>query len=667
MSELRLETYRLPAAPLGADNPLPPFSPPSHQPVLSGKPESDPDAGYLPNYLPYSLQDGYNRQREVTDLKVAVLENDILKAVFLLEYGGRLWSLLHKPTGRELLYVNPMLQFGNLAIRNAWFSGGVEWNMGVIGHTPFTCSPLFAVRLSTPDGTPVLRLYEWERIRQAAYQIDIYLPDGSPVLYVRPRIVNPFDHPLPMYWWSNIAVPERADVRVIVPAPDAYQFALSVADLRTVALPVVDGTDVTYTTNGSRAADFFFRIPQNHRPWITALDANGTGLVQVSTAALRGRKLFLWGTGSGGKRWQEWLNGPATAYLEIQAGLAPTQLEYATIPPHAEVEWLEAYGLLQADPALVHGADWNAAQNAVESQIEHLLPYAAFEAEFKRGDVWKDMPSADIIQRGSGWGALEALRRQTVGQPAFAGAALNFDASLSADQQPWLTLLMTGRFPDSDAEPVAGILTQHEWHALLEASLASAPDAGWEAWLHLGVMRFHTGDQDGAQRAWETSLIRRRTPWALRNLGWLARRQGQHEQAAILYAEAHALKPHLLPLLIETARALIDAGRAADCLALLDQASTARRATGRLRLLEVEAGLAAGDLERVGRLFDAGFDIADYREGDEMLTALWVRYHVARLSRDEGRPADEALTRRVRRDYPIPAQFDFRMNIPESG
>src|SRR5262249_7707923 len=151
------------------------------------------------------------------------------------------------------------------------FSGGVEWNMGVIAHTPFTVSPLFAARVNAPDGTPILRLYEWERIRQAAYQIDAYLPDGSPVLYVRPRLVNPFDHDLPMYWWSNTAVVERDDIRILAPAAEAYQYALSVDDLATVAMPVVDGRDVTYTTRaGKRAADYFFLIPQGQRPWVTS-------------------------------------------------------------------------------------------------------------------------------------------------------------------------------------------------------------------------------------------------------------------------------------------------------------------------------------------------------------------------------------------------------------
>ncbi|MEO8394403.1 MAG: DUF5107 domain-containing protein [Chloroflexota bacterium] len=662
MSELRMETWRIPAAEVGADNPLPPLERPRYQPVLGGKSEDDPTAGYVRDYMPYPVQDGYTRQRTMTDISVAVLENDILRATFMLPYGGRLWSLIHKASGRELLFTNPMFQPANLAMRNAWYSGGVEWNMGVIAHTSFTVSPLFAARVTAPDGTPILRLYEWERIRQAAYQIDAYLPDGSSVLYVRPRLVNPFDHDLPMYWWSNIAVPEREDIRVIAPAAEAYQYALSVDDLATVAMPVVDGRDVTYSTRGQRAEDYFFLIPEGQRPWVTSLDAEGKGLIQASTDALRGRKLFLWGTGTGGRRWQEWLNGAGNNYLEIQAGLAPTQLEYATLAPKADFAWLEAYGLMDADAKTVHGADWAAARAHVEGKLEALVSRAEMDAELKRGASWQDQPPSEILQRGVGWGELEALRRQKAGQAPFAGKGLDFSGSMTTLQKPWVKLLETGSFPESGSEmPSAGILVQKEWRDLLEKAVKS--NGGWEAWLHIGNMRFHAGDRDGAKQAWETSLSKERTAWALRDLAVLARQDGQLAQAAEYYREAQKLQPGLLPLLIETGRVLIDAGATGEFLALLASLPEPMRENGRLHLLEVEAGLATGDLDRVGYLLDQGFEIVDYQEGDEILTELWFKYHAERISRNEGVLVDEALMERVRREKPIPALFDFRMKI----
>lgn len=110
--------------------------------------------GKLLTSYPYRQYNCYNRKLQQKNLKTAILENDYLKAVFLPEMGGRLWSLLDKKTGRNLLYTNDVIRPGNLAIRNAWVSGGVEWNIGMIGHTPFTMETLFTASLEDESGTP---------------------------------------------------------------------------------------------------------------------------------------------------------------------------------------------------------------------------------------------------------------------------------------------------------------------------------------------------------------------------------------------------------------------------------------------------------------------------------------------------------------------------------
>ena len=68
--------------------------------------------GMIKTILPYGIQDNYNRDRKPRKFKAAILENENLKAVFLPELGGRLWSLYHKKLNRELLYVNPVFQPG---------------------------------------------------------------------------------------------------------------------------------------------------------------------------------------------------------------------------------------------------------------------------------------------------------------------------------------------------------------------------------------------------------------------------------------------------------------------------------------------------------------------------------------------------------------------------
>lgn len=666
MSELRVQTWSMPAADLGPANPLPPLLSErelhvteSVDPAVPAEMLQNTAYGHLPNILPYSMQDGYSRERHAREFRVAVLENDILRATFLLEFGGRLWSLFQKPSQRELLSVNPVFQTANLALRNAWFSGGVEWNIGTIGHSPFTCSPLFAARVNGPDKTPVLRMYEWERIRQVPFQIDAYLPDGSPVLFVRVSLRNPHAYNVPMYWWSNIAVPERPSTRVIVPASSAYRFTYD--RLKVVPVPYMEKNDISYPVNIRHSSDFFFHIPEGQRPWITALDAYGKGLVQVSTGRLKGRKLFVWGMASGGRHWQEFLSMPGQAYIEIQAGLARTQLEHVPMPAKTEWAWLEAYGLLEADSSAVHGLDWERATVSTDASIEKLIPRATLEAEFERGASFASQPPAEILQRGSGWGALERLRQETAGEPPFYSTGLVFDdQSLGTEQAPWADLLHKGKFPlpSPDSEP-NGTIVQREWSNLLEH--VEGIDENWLALLHLGTMKYYLGDRVGARRYWKRSLSLENTPWALRNLAILDRDENKLGAAAKKYIAACRIMPSLLPLVLECGQFLIEAGFARQWLDLFSGFPDRIRDNARTQLLEAQAALIVGNLATVEDFFSRHPTIVDIREGEVSLAKLWFNYHAQCLSTAENIPIGEKLMARVRQEFPLPGHFDFRM------
>jgi len=669
MSDLRVETWSMPGADLGPESPLPPLQTAGDPHEVTGGPGVPKDMlenmayGRVPSSLPYTTQNGYTRRLRPREFRVAVLENDCLRATFLLELGGRLWSLVHKPSGQELLECSPVFQPGNLAIRNAWFSGGVEWNIGLIGHSVFTCSPLFAARVTRGDGTPVLRLYEWERIRQVPFQIDAYLPDDSPVLFVRVRITNPNEGDVPMYWWSNIAVPEAVGTRVLVPAESAFKFGYGGEGLGLCPIPMVDGTDVSYSTSSDRSTDYFYYVQDGRRPWITALDQDGRGLVQTSTDRLKGRKLFLWGQGAGGKHWQTYLSKPGHAYIEIQAGLARTQAEHVRMPAGADWTWLEAYGLMEADSEAVHGPDWPAAQQIVEDRLEHLIPRSSLNAELDRGRELADRPPDELIQRGSGWGALESRRRQALGQPPFCSPGLVFgDEGLGNAQAPWLALLEEDAF--LDVEPTAEpneYLVQAEWRETLEQAVAAGRGANWLAWLHLGVMRYYARDRDAAREAWQTSLGQVKTPWATRNLAVLAGEDNQLDEAADLYRSACRMRPSLLPLVVECGQALLKANRHDEWLDLLAEFPDSVRTAGRVRLLEGQAALALRDLDRVAEVLDSRAIIDDLREGERSLSNLWFEFHEQRMAAEEGIPLDDTLRARVRREFPVPQELDFRM------
>ncbi|MER8061238.1 MULTISPECIES: DUF5107 domain-containing protein [unclassified Streptomyces] len=645
VTRIRREVLTLPAAELGPDNPLPPLRPLDEVHRIDDRDREDiprdmaRGLGYAPlrSLLPVRLRDGYGRTRAPRRLDALVIENDRLRATVLPGLGGRVASLLHLPTGRELLYRNPVFQPADFALNGAWFSGGIEWNIGATGHTALSCAPVHAARVPAPDGGEMLRLWEWERLRDLPFQVDLWLPDGSDFLHVGVRVRNPHEHPVPAYWWSNIAVPE--EVRVLAPAEQAWQFGYE-RRLRRVPVPSYDGIDRTYPLNSPHAADYFYDVPDGRRRWIAALDADGRGLVQTSTDALRGRKLFVWGSGPGGRRWQRWLTEPGTGgYCEIQAGLARTQLEHVRLEPESEVSWLEAYGPLDSSPA----GEWPGAVRRAEEKLESALPRARVEEAYTRWRAHADTEPGEILATGSGWGALEVLR--TGGK--LAGTPFP-ESTLGEAQQPWRELLRTGSLPaPRGPEPAGDTLVAPHWRDLLE----SAP-ATWHTEYHLGIAQWHAGDRAQAVRSWERALRLAPARWPLlRALAVADADGGHHERAAERYAEAFGdlcgtgrpEDPDRIAeraaLGRETLEALLGTGRTADARGVWERLPRTVRRRGRFRLLEAELLLAEGRRAEARAVFDAGFEIADLREGSQALDRVWAR-----------------LT-----DEPLPARYDFRM------
>lgn len=660
MSSVRTETYTIPAASLGHENPLPMLR---HRPSATASGEVDEGVtpedrkffgyGLDEGWLPHRGQDDYDRRRVNRQFQAIVLENEVLKAIILPEVGGRLWSLVHQPTGRELLFVNPVFQPANLAVRGAWIAGGIEWNACVSGHAPYTCSPVFAAVVEDKHAGDVLRIYEWDRTRCVPYQLDFWLPRNSPTLFVYVRLLNPHAQTIPMYWWSNIALPESPDVRVIAPAKSAYTYAYGGA-VHAARVPSDRNVDVSYATNIPSGADYFFRIPEGTSPWIAALDREGTGLVQTSTSRLRGRKLFAWGANPGGRRWQEFLSTPGNPYFEIQAGLARTQMECLPMPGGAEWDWVEAYGLMQCDPAKVHGSNWDAAVDEVSHRLERGLSREALGAQLQQSAALADRPPQRILHRGSGWGALERHRRERSGERPLCTTGLVFDdESLGDDQSPWLTLLRQGTLPERDPEQEPGAwMIQREWRELLEPSVRERHGDHWLTHLHLGFMHYADGNLATAEEAWRRSLQRRPSGWAYRCLAALCGMAGRTEEALSLYDRAHQLLPELRPLLVEYCEALLASHRAAEVLSLVDSLPSATRRHSRVQLLEASAGLALGLPDRWQPILQEDYELVDIREGETSLTEFWL----ALQSRD--RPDDDRRLLNASRD-----RYEFRRQL----
>lgn len=606
--------------------------------------------GEIKGCYPYKEQNQYMGELEEGPVAVAILENDFLKATFLTEYGGRLWQLIDKKTGRDLLYTNDVIRPRNLAIRNAWISGGVEWNIGAIGHSPFTCEKLYVAE-SIENGVPILRMYEYERIRQVTYQMDFWLEENADMLYCRMRIDNRNDDMVPMYWWSNIAVPECENGRIIVPAEYAYKNS-SDHNVRKVKTPVDPelNKDISFYENTEAPVDYFFDIADTQKKYIAHVDGVGQGLLQLSSSRLRGRKLFSWGHLSGSDNWQNILTRNGGKYIEIQAGLAKTQYECIPMPPHTAWEWIECYTGISLEAEKVQG-DYEKAVEIVDAVVEDIWKSKDLDQMVKETKETIGKKAFNLCSKGSGFGFLANMMRQKNGE-ALISEHLAF-SSKDTKVAEWIHLLEKGFFMDKEISEVpSSFVCEKRWINELEKSVKDKGKHNWYTWYQLGIIYIHQGLYEKGIDCMRQSLFKEVNPWSYHGLAYAYANRMEINEAQEYALKAIAIGKDDYSLCESCMKLMLDHKVYTGIKKAYDQLTPALKENGRLKMYMGFAYVHLGQIdEAIGILKDqGGLKVDDIREGEVSLTELWMRIY-------------QAMHPSVKEeDILVPIEYDFRMN-----
>lgn len=671
---ISFEEYIINSADLGKCNPLPDFKNVSY--IHAGYEMTDRiteeekagiGKGMISTMLPYKLQDGYNRTRALRKFQAVRLENEYLRAIFLPELGGRLWSLYDKKNNKELLYKNSVFQPANLALRNAWFSGGVEFNVGIKGHNPLTCSPLFAEILNFADGTQILKMYEYERIREISYSISVCLPENSELLYIQNRVENTSDDDKYSYWWSNIAVPETDKTRVIVPANETFLSSYNEGQyiVDKIPNPIYEDKDLSYPKNSVRSQDFFYKIPDLEAKWIAAVQEDGHGLLQLSDQKMIGRKLFVWGQGAGGRHWGEWLSEEGQSYVEIQAGLARTQLEHLPMKAGECWQWVEAYGAVNCDAEAVHSKDWNTAKNAVREAFCGEL-----EAEYienKLSKVFKDEKEASSVEKiynGSGWGALENIIRKKSGKKPASLFCEYPESSIDDEQKLWIYLLENGEFPEvsPEDEPISYVSAKF-WRDVLEKAAEKGGKQQWYALMQLGVHYYIYGETEKSKVAFERSLAACESSWSFRNLALIHKNEYGDINKAIEYiTKAVEINKDCRGILIDCAKIYTDNSLDKKWIELYDSLSDELKADGRMRLFKAIAYINLGLIDEALEIVNENFLMCDIQEGEVSISHIWRKLYGRKIMKETGITDETEIKELTAKKYPLPRCLDFRMH-----
>ena len=385
-----------------------------------------------------------------------------------------------------------------------------------------------------------------------------------------------------------------------------------------------------------------------------------------------GRKMFVWGMGQGGRRWQQFLSKGRGTYLEIQAGLSQTQYECRPMPAGAYWNWIESYGALETDPKLAHSQDWLAAVEHVSRQLKRSLPVEKMDEQLHSAGPPIDASPHRWLNRGTGWGALESHARlcraangresvfvRDVECPAFAMFPTD---SIGPAEGRWLNLISSGTFPStSSSQPPGPWLVGSDWRKRLEDAAGNPSNAHWLTWWNLGVMAYHDGDTSAAASAWQMSLDCEPNAWAYRNLAVLATDRGDVSVACDHLAASHQLLPTERNIATEFATSLLVAGRMKELLSWYDGLKQPLAIEPRMRLIRAHALLAVGELDALEAFLIGNFELPDLREGDSTLTDLWRALMTSRRAIETGSPVTEIRSGQINIECTPPHNIDFRM------
>jgi hypothetical protein len=661
MTRISMEAIAWPMARLGPPSRLPRFR---WQQPTPDRP-APPDVGLAPeesahgfrwgadSILPYRVFDDYDRDVRPAHLDCIVIDNGRLRATIAPSLGGRLLALEDLAAGRDLVFRNPVFQPANLAALNAWFAGGIEWNGRIPGHTPFTCAPVFVGIRETPEG-PVLRLYEFDRIVEATWQVDLFLPADATVLFVHGRIVNPAAEARLAYWWTNVAAPMGERTRVLSPADYSVEHIWPGNNLGHCAFPHLD-RDLSYPDAWENATSVFFRAPAAPRRFIAALDGGGYGLAQTSTPGMAGRKFFYFGSAPGGQNWMDYLSRPGEGrYLEIQSGITPTQNQRFALPAGAEREWTEAFFPLRLDPAAAHDPDYHAAVAHAAAAVDAAIPAAELARidAFLRAEAHRPLTSR--VSVGAPWGA---RHERLLGRPLAEG----LDFAVETPGDVWDDLAAGGAIAPANLGRVPDdVAVSPLWTGRIAASAV----AQGETWLHallLAVALLDRGDAAGAQDAAARSLAGRPSWLGHRLLALTAPTAGD---ASEHYLRAWAAGDAPPELAVEIATHFMRRGATEALDRFVGALPPDVRENERIVLARALVAANAHDVDTLDTLL-LSRRFATIREGETILSDLWRRLRTGRLEAALGRPPTPEESRADLAANPLPRTLDLRMHRVE--
>ena len=279
----------------------------------------DPDGVY-----PYQSYVETSNRPVIKTYQFVSLENNHMKVEICPDLGGKVYSIIHKKSGKEVLYVPQVIKHTRILPRFYFVAGGIEVSFP-ISHTPSQNEKVH-YQLDNAKDRIYVSVGETELRFGMQWTVEFSLGANDEFLTQRCLFVNPTNKPHEWMSWSNAAVPANGDTQLYFPKGNVL---LHEDELKTIQWEN-DGPNTN--ADIKKMSGYFWKKPECNAFGIFN-PSEGIGLYHIADPR-KAPGMKLWSYGSDrDEKWSLLSCMEKQSYLEIQGGPIADQSIKHTLQP----------------------------------------------------------------------------------------------------------------------------------------------------------------------------------------------------------------------------------------------------------------------------------------------------------------------------------------------
>jgi len=334
----------------------------------------DPNGVY-----PYVSYSETSNRPVVKNYKFIVLENDHIKITICPDLGGKVTSLVHKPSGKEVLYVPDVIRYTRILPRFYFVAGGIEVSFP-ISHSP-TQNETVLYKIDRTKERIYVTCGERELRFGMQWSVEYSLGPNDNFLTQRVIFYNPGTSAYPWMSWSNAALPSAPDTRYNFPKGTVLSHSSKIDTIDWERQGPKTQTDIKEMTG-------YFWKTKDANAFGAFTPSLGSGLYHIADEKIAdGIKLWSYGVGDD-SAWSVLSTARHQTYIEIQGGPIGDQSIKLELQPN-QTRWHIEYWIPTDKELNIYSLKVPAAILRPVNQIP-LFQWAR-ESEVK---VWKDLVHA---------------------------------------------------------------------------------------------------------------------------------------------------------------------------------------------------------------------------------------------------------------------------------